>query len=96
LSESWQGVLSYLLPLVLWQGSACLVAARSHLPFIFNKSISYSYICISFVFLQLLCLLIPIIFLSEKNPTIHIYLLSIISSIGLICISIILNKYSLK
>jgi len=96
LDERWQGVLPYLLPLALWQGSACLVAAYSHLPFIFNKSISYSYFCISFVFLQLLCLLIPIIFLNEKSPNTHIYLLSIISSIGLIYISINLSKYSKK
>ncbi len=96
LGEHWQGVFPYLLPLALWQGSACLLAAYSHLPFIFNKSISYSYFCISFVFLQLLCLLIPIIFLSEKSPNIHIYLLSIISSIGLIYISINLFKYSKK
>ena len=96
LGERWQGVFPYLLPLALWQGSACLLAAYSHLPFIFNKSISYSYFCISFVFLQLLCLLIPIIFLSEKSPNIHIYLLSIISSIGLIYISINLFKYSKK
>ncbi len=96
LGERWQGVLPYLLPLALWQGSACLLATYSHLPFIFNKSISYSYFCISFAFLQLLCLLIPVIFLNEKNPNIHIYLLSIISSIGLIYISIIVNKYSKK
>ena len=96
LDERWQGVLPYLLPLALWQGSACLVAAYSHLPFIFNKSISYSYFCISFVFLQLLCLLIPIIFLNEKSPNTHIYLLSIISSIGLMYISINLSKYSKK
>jgi hypothetical protein len=94
LGEAWQGVLPYLFPLALWQGSACLVAAHSHLPFIFNKSISYSYTCISFVFLQLLCLLIPIIFLSEINPYVHIYLLSTISSIGLIYIGIIINKYA--
>jgi hypothetical protein len=96
IDERWQGVLPYLLPLALWQGSACLVAAYSHLPFIFNKSISYSYFCISFVFLQLLCLLIPIIFLNEKSPNTHIYLLSIITSIGLIYISINLFKYSKK
>jgi len=96
LGERWQGVLPYLLPLALWQGSACLLATYSHLPFIFNKSISYSYFCISFAFLQLLSLLIPVIFLNEKNPNIHIYLLSIISSVGLIYISIILNKYSKK
>jgi hypothetical protein len=96
LGEAWQGVLPYLLPLALWQGSACLVAAHSHLPFIFNKSISYSHICISFVFLQLLCLVIPIILISEKYPNIHIYLLSIISSFGLIYIYLILNKYASK
>jgi hypothetical protein len=96
LDERWQGVSPYLLPLALWQGSACMLAAYSHLPFIFNKSISYSYFCISFAFLQLLFLLIPIIFLNEKSPNIHIYLLSIISSIGLIYISINLFKYSKK
>jgi hypothetical protein len=96
LGERWQGVFPYLLPLAMWQGSACLLAAYSHLPFIFNKSIRYSYFCISFAFLQLLCLLIPIIFLNEKNPNIHIFLLSIISSIGLIYISINLFKYSKK
>ena len=42
LGERWQGVLPYLVPLALWQGSACIAALYSHLPFIFNKSILYN------------------------------------------------------
>ena len=41
LGENWQDVWSYLLPLLLWQGSACYVAAHSHIPFKTNKARQY-------------------------------------------------------
>ena len=47
LGEQWQGVRPYLLPLVFWQGSACLVAALSHLPFQTQNARSYSWTCIA-------------------------------------------------
>jgi len=59
LGEQWQGVWLYLLPLVLWQGSACLVAAFSHRPFETKNARSYSWACIGITILQSIVLLTP-------------------------------------
>ena len=61
LGEQWQGVWLYLLPLVLWQGSACLVAAFSHRPFETKNARSYSWACISMTILQSIVLLAPVL-----------------------------------
>jgi len=60
LGEQWQGVWPYLLPLVLWQGSACLVATYSHRPFQTNKSTIYSIICIIQTSIQFIILFLPL------------------------------------
>jgi len=59
LGEQWLGVWPYLLPLVLWQGSACLVAAFSHRPFETKNSRSYSCACIGITSLQSIVLFAP-------------------------------------
>ena len=61
LGEQWQGVWLYLLPLVLWQGSACLVAAFSHRPFETKNARSYSWACIGITSLQSIVLLAPVV-----------------------------------
>jgi len=60
LGEQWQGVWPYLLPLVLWQGSACLVATYSHRPFQTNKGTIYSIICIIQTSIQFIILFLPL------------------------------------
>ena len=42
LAASWAGLAPYVLPLVLWQASACLFAACSHLPFQKGKARAFS------------------------------------------------------
>jgi len=61
LGEQWQGVWLCLLPLVLWQGSACLVAAFSHRPFETKNARSYSWFCIGITSLQSIVLLAPVL-----------------------------------
>ena len=87
LGEQWQGVLPYLLPLVLWQGSACVVAAFSHLPFQANKADSYSRLCISVSGLQIFVLFAPTLVELHISQHMHMIIFSILSSIGFIFIS---------
>ena len=88
LDENWQGVWPYLLPLVLWQGSACYVAALSHIPFKTNKACQYSRLCIGVAGLQILALLTPYLMRMDITPVMHFMVFSIISLIGFIFISV--------
>jgi hypothetical protein len=94
LGEDWQGVCSYLLPLVLWQGSACYVAAHSHIPFKTNKARQYSWLCIGVAGLQILALLTPYVMRMDITPVMHFMGFSIISLIGFIFISVDIKNIS--
>ncbi len=97
LSEQWQGVWPYLLPLVLWQGSACLVAAFSQTPFEKNSIQKYSYVCISIASLQGFILCIPIIFPTfSLSRNVHIELFGYISSLVLLAVFYWLQRISLS
>jgi hypothetical protein len=74
LGERWYGVQSYLLPLVLWQGSACLSAAYSYLPFQTQSARFYSLMCIGVAIIQSVILLIPIIFANSLSASLHFLL----------------------
>jgi hypothetical protein len=94
LGENWQGVWSYLLPLVLWQGSACYVAAYSHIPFKTNKARRYSWLCMGVAGLQILALLTPYAIRWDITPFMHFMGFSIISLIGFIFISVHIRNIS--
>ena len=94
LGENWQGVWSYLLPLVLWQGSACYVAAYSHIPFKTNKARRYSWLCMGVAGLQILALLTPYAIGLDITPFMHFMGFSIISLIGFIFISVHIRNIS--
>ena len=82
LSEQWMGVLPYLLCLTLWHGSACLVAAHSHLPFQAHKGKNYSILCIGVATTQILILISPILLKIETSPTLHFTYFAVLSSLG--------------
>ena len=87
LGEQWQGVRSYLLPLVVWQGSACLAAAFSHLPFQTRGSRKYSWLCIGVSGLQIATLLVTFSFDNQLPAISLINWFTCISSIGLLLLS---------
>ena len=87
LGEQWQGVRHYLLPLVVWQGSACLAAAFSHLPFQTRGSRKYSWLCIGVSGLQIATLLVTFSFDIQLPATSLINWFTCISSIGLLLLS---------
>ena len=80
LGEQWQGVWPYLLPLVVWQGSACLTAAFSHLPFENHKARKYSWACMAVAGVQGVVLLAPVFLLSNYDAKFHIQLFGISSA----------------
>jgi hypothetical protein len=82
LGAQWQGVRPYLLPLVLWQGSACLAAAFSYRPFEMGVANRYSWICLMAVGAQSFFLFGPIIWGSSLNLLLHFWCFSVISVFG--------------
>ena len=84
LGEQWRGVWPYLLPLVFWQGSACLVAAYSYLPFQTQSAHMYSWLCIGIATLQGGVLFIPIFTNLLLAPFSVFVVFSICSSMGLL------------
>jgi hypothetical protein len=81
LDERWHGVHSYLLPLVLWQGGACLSAAYSYLPFQAQSARFYSLMCIGVTIIQSVILLIPIIFSNCFSAAMHLLLFGAASAL---------------
>jgi len=88
LGEQWQGVWPYLLPLVVWQGCACMAAAFSHLPFQTQSASSYSFICLWLASVQGVVLLSPILLGINIPAKSLINYFSGISSIGLLLLVI--------
>ncbi len=88
LAEGWRGLRPYILPLVLWQGSACLFAALSHRPFQQGRERRYSHLAIAFDALQLLVLALPLLGAAAWPPAIHLWWLAGVSSAGLLALSV--------
>jgi hypothetical protein len=87
LGDEWQGVGPYLLPMVVWQGSACIVAAYAHLPFLTHSERRYSWVCIGLATLQWMVLLVSTFFNFLLTPFLIYTILSVCSCIGLLGIS---------
>jgi len=88
LGNQWTGVKTYLFPLALWQGSACMAAALSHLPFQTQSARKYSWVCIGVAGVQAGILFAPYLFGYYLPAENFIYWFAGISSIGLLGLSI--------
>jgi hypothetical protein len=88
LGAQWEGVTPYLLPLVLWQGSACIVAAFSHLPFLHHSARRYSFACIRISVLQGIVLAIPIFTPFVHTSHVHLLIFSVFSAFALATITL--------
>jgi len=88
LGEQWQGVWPYLLPLVVWQGSACVASAFSYLPFQNNSARSYSWVCIGIAGLQGSLLSTPIMLGVRQPADSFMTWFAAVSCVGLIGLSI--------
>ena len=93
LGEQWHGLWSYLLPLVVWQGSSCLSAAFSHLPFQAQSARRYSWVCIGLAVLQGVVMVTPILSQAVRlTPLHHISWFAGISGFALLTLSYWLQK----
>ena len=93
LDLSWQGLLLYIAPLALWQGSACLSAAFSHRPFQTQAVNKYSWICIGLALLQGVILLTPLVALNiHISITAHLFSFSLISTLGVLGLTVWMVK----
>jgi hypothetical protein len=87
LGDEWQGMWPYLLPMVVWQGSACVVAAYAHLPFLTHSARRYSWVCIGLATLQGMVLLGSTFLNFILTPFLIFTILSVCSCIGFLGIS---------
>lgn len=84
LDPRWEGVWVYIVPLVLWQGSACLSAAFSHRPFQTHAAARYSWACMGLALLQAVVLLCPLALSVPVDASAHMMVFAAISSLGLV------------
>ncbi|WP_310644126.1 hypothetical protein [Limnohabitans sp.] len=84
LDTRWQGVWPYIVPLVLWQGSACLSAAFSHRPFQAHAAARYSWACMGLALLQAVVLLLPLALPVRMDAAAHMMGFAVVSSLGLV------------
>jgi hypothetical protein len=92
LAPSWAGLLPYVLPLVLWQAGACLLAAYSHLPFQLGRANAFSYAAIGFDALQWVLLLTPLVFGYPVAAAEHVWWLGGCSAIGLLMLIVTVTR----
>jgi hypothetical protein len=88
LDARWQGVWHYIVPLVLWQGSACLSAAFSHRPFQAQAAARYSWACIGLTVLQAGALLLPLGVSVPIDAAHHMMGFTLVSSLGLLALTV--------
>jgi uncharacterized membrane protein YqaE (UPF0057 family) len=91
-APSWSGMLPYMLPIMLWQAAACLLAACSHLPFQQGRASAYSYAAIGFDALQLLVLCAPLVAHKSLTALAQAWWLGGLSSLGLLALSLFLIR----
>lgn len=60
-ASAWHGLTAYIVPLVLWQGGACVFAALSYRPFQTGQARRYTYAAIAVQMLQLAVLCWPLV-----------------------------------
>jgi hypothetical protein len=92
LAASWSGMLPYLLPMVLWQGAACVLAASSHLPFQQGRARRFSHAAIAFDAMQLLALGTPLLLGHLLSPVVHVWWLAGLSTAGLLALYVWLAR----
>ena len=88
LDVGWQGVWPYIVPLVLWQGSACLSAAFSHRPFQAQAAAPYSWACMGLALLQATVLLAPLGLHQPIDAAAHMMAFGLVSSLGLLGLAV--------
>lgn len=87
LATAWRGMHSYILPLVLWQGSACISAALSHRPFQYAKERQYSWFAMGLQALQLIVLAAPAWLPWGWTTEAHLWWLAGTSAVGLLALA---------
>ena len=92
LDPRWRGVETYLAPLVLWQGSACLSAAFSHRPFQTQVASRYSWACMALGALQALVLLAPMGLEQPIAAAQHMVVLALVSGLGLLGLTVWMSR----
>jgi uncharacterized membrane protein YqaE (UPF0057 family) len=88
LDPRWSGVWTYIAPLVLWQGSACLSAAFSHRPFKTQSASAYSWACMALGALQAAALLIPMGIVQPMDAAQHMATFALVSCMGLLGLTV--------
>ena len=86
LDTKWLGLWTYLIPLIAWQGAACLSASLSYRPFQCDAASQYSWGCMGLALIQAGVLFYPLLFEAVDVWT-HLSAFAFVSSFGLLALS---------
>jgi uncharacterized membrane protein YqaE (UPF0057 family) len=86
LDPKWLGLWTYLIPLIAWQGAACLSAALSYRPFQCNAASRYSWGCMGLALVQAGVLFYPVWF-EPLDVWAHLSAFAFVSALGLLVLS---------
>jgi threonine/homoserine efflux transporter RhtA len=92
LGQQWQGIWPYLLPLVIWQGSSCLGAAFSYLPFENHKARNYSWACMAVAGVQGSVLLLPTLHIYTTTAQMHLLIYGVVSAFAFIALTFYVHR----
>ncbi len=92
LEPKWSGVLGYVVPLVVWQGSACLSAAFSHRPFQARSACAYSWACMGLGVIQVVVLMAPMGLAQPADAVPHMSAFAVISGLGLLGLTVWMSQ----
>jgi uncharacterized membrane protein YqaE (UPF0057 family) len=87
LAPKWSGMSGYVVPLVVWQGSACLSGAFSQRPFQAQAAHKYSCYCMALGILQVTVLFAPVGLDHPIEAAHHITAFALVSSCGLLALT---------
>ncbi|MGI9133652.1 MAG: hypothetical protein ACR2I0_06875 [Rhodoferax sp.] len=82
-APQWQALQDYLVPVMLWQCAACLLAASSHMPFQSDSARFFSYAAIVYDLLLLALTLAPPALALAWSPAQHLWALAGFSTLSL-------------
>jgi len=92
--SNWNGIYTYLVPLIFWQGSACLVSSHAHIAFQKSKSKEYSRSNIVIIIIQYISLILPLFVPLSIKYTAHFYFFASISFFCYFFLFLKLKSYS--
>ena len=80
---SWTALRSYLVPIMLWQAAACVLAATSHMPFHSSTASHFSRLAIAFNVVLTCLILLPWTVGAHWSAELHLWIIAVYAALAL-------------